>query len=198
MMEMKRVLLLLIVATLAACGGKPPEQKSTDAATAGSQGAADTNDEAKNDAAIQKLHRSIGAIDRQPFATPPRLVLTLNGSGWDEAALFYGFAGDAHSVLEKMSKKGLLPQGHDLVFILRAESTDSQKRNILHLQVPGAAVTEILSAGNSTAALLEGATIDFNGRMGRDVVATFCDGNPYQGTAGLMPTPEFCRQATAD
>ncbi len=145
------------------------------------------------------LHRNIHDVSHQLYAEPMRLVVTVNGSGWDEAAIFHDFVGDTLKILKEMEKKKVLPPGHDFSFILRVEDTRGEWRNSLHLEVPGQTAAAAIASSRQRAAqeLLGTATVIFNGPIGREVVTDFCNRSLYQGPSGVMDTPAFCRRALA-
>lgn len=200
-MNRKSAVLAAVVTTLAACGIQSPPQPAGNAASAPEVANSAPADQAEKatDEAIKEIHRAITSVDHQPFADPPRLALTMKGSGWDAAGIFYGFATDARSVLEKLSKSNMLPVGEDVMFILRVEDTTGEWRNVLHLLVPRAAIEGLAAAQwqNADNALLLHAQVDYNGRMGREVVGAFCSSDKYQGATGLMSAPAFCDRAVA-
>jgi len=181
---MKVFALLVAMLLMAACSAASP----------GSEDHAAVQD---RDAAIARIHPSIGEVAWQPYAAPPRLVLTLDGSGWDEAHVFYGFAIDASSALAKLEKKKLRPTDHDVTFMLRVKGADSKNRNVLHLRIPGSAAagSQQANASGDARALLQQSTVEFNGRMGRDLVRAFCSSSKYQGPNGVQSVPDFCRRA---
>lgn len=144
------------------------------------------------DAAIRKLDKRIVAVDHQPYATPPKLVLTLAGDGWDEAGMFYGFAISSGAVLDDLAKAKLLPDGQDVVFILRAPMTGGDPINVLHLTLPAADAAALAGTRPTVPAVLERASVEFNGRHGREIVTAFCADAKFQGGAGLARTPKFC------
>lgn len=199
MKRTKYVCALLLIGALSGCDVPPPSQSAPKAQAGDEQDRADVAPAASegagtkaSDQAIQSVHRSVVAVDHMPFAEPPRLVLTLAGSGWDEAGVFYGFAIDAAAVIKAMQKKGLVPDDEDFVFILRADGTDGVARNILHLQVPKNVLT---ATAPSPAALLENSDVIYNGPMGRAVGTAFCNSSVYQGGAGMLNVPQFCGKA---
>jgi len=201
MKRTKYVCALLLIGALSGCDMPPPSQSAPKAQAGDEQDRADVAPAAgegagtkASDQAIQSVHRSVVAVDHMPFAAPPRLVLTLATSGWDEAGIFYGFANDAAAVLKALQKKSLVPAGEDIVFILRAEGTDGVARNLLNLHVPERAFT---ASNPSPAALLESAKVEFNGSTGRATVSAFCDSGVYQGGAGMLNVPSFCGAALA-
>lgn len=62
----------------------------------------------------------------------------------------------------------------------------------LHLSLPAADAAALAGASPTVPALLEHASIEFNGRHGRDIVTAFCGSSLYQGAAGMAPVPQFC------
>lgn len=183
----------LLVAGAIGSAFAPVDQTAPPTSTAQSHEAAQPQGAA--DKALKKLDARIVSVDHMPMATPPRLVLTLNGSGWDEAAMFYGFIVDATRVLDLMAAKNLVPAGEDVVFILRAPMTSGDAINVLHLELAAEHVVVMAGKNPSVPALLQQARVEFNGRHGREIVTAFCRSDRYQGAGGLAATPAFCANA---
>jgi hypothetical protein len=188
----------------AAASSKASEIETPAADTADTAEAAGA-DGKSTDTKIQKLADDIVAVDHMDHATPPKLVITLKKSGWDEKQTFYAFVGDASQIVAKATDKKLTANGVDFVFILRvavssvdgdgAKKTSDQ--NILQILVPAADVPAILADKDRPAesALLRRAQVEFNGRIGRDMVTDFCTAELYQGRSGVSPSKTFCQSA---
>jgi hypothetical protein len=186
----------LLVAGAIGSAFAPVDQTAPPTSTAQSHEAAQPQGAA--DKALKKLDARIVSVDHMPMATPPRLVLTLKGDGWDEAAVFQNFAIDARRLLTKMGEQKLLPTGEDITFILRVEiiggDGQSGEKNIVHLTIPARVAAQIAVTDNKNAAseLLRHAHAEFNGRMGREVVTAFCNSDRSQM---VVPAATFCMQA---
>jgi len=193
---MKEILLILALAGLSGCAPTTAPQGSE----AEISEADETSRENSIDPApIMKLHPNIVAVDTQPFATPPRLVMTLKGSGWRESDILHGFASNATSILKKMAKKKLIPADHGITFILRIEVESGGEmldRNVLHLSIDQPVVVSAAGGANVSAqVLMNTSDVSFNGRLGRRITEQFCADDKYQGAGGVLRTVNFCSKA---
>jgi hypothetical protein len=192
---MKELLLILALAGLAGCSIADGTQGSTVSTGAAKEDRSTTPDKES----ISNLHRNIVAVDLQEFATPSRIVVTLKGVGWSESDILYGFAVDATSVLKKMGKKKLIPAGQGVTFILRVDTEfggQTQPKNVVHIAVSQPVVQTVTTGADISAeSLLNSATTEFNGRMGRELTQRFCSDDKYQGASGVFRTVEFCQSA---
>lgn len=193
---MKEIMLILALAGLAGCAPTTAPQ--------GSEAKISEADESSREnsidpAPLMKMHPNVVAVDAQPFATPPRLVMTLKGNGWRESDILHGFASNATSIPKKMAKKELIPADHGITFILRIEVESGGEmldRNVLHLSVDQPFVEAVAGGANVSAqALLNTSDVSFNGRLGRRLTEQFCGDDKYQGADGVLRTVDFCSKA---
>lgn len=196
---MKEIFLILALVGLAGCSPPPAAQDSEIAASEADE---TSRENSIDPAAVMRLHPKVVAVDTQPFATPPRLVITLKGDGWGESDILPGFARDANYVLKKMAKKKLIPSDHGITFILRIEAESGDKMldlNVLHLSVDQPVVESIADGASISAQVfLNTSDVSFNGRMGRVITQRFCADDKYQGAGGVLRTAEFCAKALGD
>lgn len=196
---MKEMLLILTLAGLAGCSLPAAPQAGEASLTETTQASRKAS---LNPTAIAKLNPKLVAVDTQPFATPPRLVMTIKGSGWGESDILPGFAVDATSLLKKMAKKKLIPVDHGITFIIRVEGESEGKMreyNVLHIAIDQQVVQSISGGADVSAqALLDSSDVEFNGRLGRRITERFCSDEKYQGAAGVLRTVAFCDQALGD
>ncbi|MCD7096968.1 hypothetical protein [Stenotrophomonas sp. MMGLT7] len=187
-----------IVGAVLAPPSNPAQPTPATQATDEAADPVDVRPQGADDKALKKLDDRLVSVDHMPMATPPRLVLTLKGDGWDEAAVFQNFAMDARRLLTKMGERKLLPADEDITFILRVGTVGGDGRdaeqNIVHLTLPATAATQVAGTDNKNAEseLLRHARAEFNGRMGREVVTAFCNSDRSQM---VVPAATFCQQA---